>query len=145
MQRREFAASMFAVGAAAALPHELRDLGAARGVPLRVNGARLNDHLTKLSEFGKNPQGGVSRVAYSDADKASRPFLMQLMRDAKLEVSVDAAGNLIGKRAGSDPTLKPILFGSHTDSVPFGGNFDGDVGSLGAIEVAHTAPEFVET
>lgn len=141
MKRREFAQSLLAAGTAAALPIDLRAAGANRSAPLKVNGARLNDHLTKLSEFGKNPQGGVSRVAYSDADKASRPFLIQLMRDAKLDVSVDAAGNLIGKRARTDSTLKPILFGSHTDSVPFGGNFDGDVGSLGAIEVAQTLSE----
>ena len=141
MKRRAFAQSIVAAGAASALPLELKGLSAGRVAPLKVNGARLNDHLTKLSEFGKNPQGGVSRVAYSDADKASRPYLMQLMRDAKLDVSVDAAGNLVGKRAGTDSTLKPILFGSHTDSVPFGGNFDGDVGSLGAIEVAQTLSE----
>jgi N-carbamoyl-L-amino-acid hydrolase len=63
------------------------------------------------------------------------------MRAAKLDVSIDAAGNLVGRRAGSDNNLKPILFGSHIDSVPEGGNFDGDVGSLGAIEVAQTLAE----
>src|SRR5437762_2445359 len=108
---------------------------------LRVNGARLNEHLKALSEFGKNPQGGVSRVAYSKADLQGREYVLTLMRDAKLDVSIDAAGNLIGKRAGSDTTLKPILFGSHIDSVPEGGNYDGDVGSLGAIEVAQTLAE----
>src|SRR5438132_12260972 len=66
---------------------------------------------------------------------------MGLMRAAKLDVSIDAAGNLIGRRAGSDNSLKPILFGSHIDSVPEGGNFDGDVGSLGAIEAAQTLAE----
>ncbi len=141
MERREFAASLFAAGAIAALPGSARELGAARAAPLRVNGARLNAHLAALSQFGKNPQGGVSRVAYSDADKASRPYIMQLMRDAKLDVSVDAGGNILGKRAGSDPSLKPILFGSHTDSVPEGGMYDGDVGSMGAIEVAQSLAE----
>jgi beta-ureidopropionase / N-carbamoyl-L-amino-acid hydrolase len=141
MQRREFAASIIAGAAMAGLPRAAFAGTPPRFAPLRVNGARLNDHLAKLSEFGKNPQGGVSRVAYSDADKASRPFLMQLMRDAKLDVSVDAAGNIVGRRAGSDATLKPILFGSHTDSVPEGGMFDGDVGSLGAIEVAQSLAE----
>jgi len=63
------------------------------------------------------------------------------MRAAKLDVSIDAAGNLVGRRTGSDNSLKPILFGSHIDSVPEGGNFDGDVGSLGAIEVAQTLAE----
>ena len=141
MKRREFAGSILAVGVAAALPRGLRaDTGAA-ATPLRVNGDRLNSHLTALSQFGKNPQGGVSRVAYSDADKASRPYIMQLMRDAKLEVSVDAAGNMVGRRRGKDASLKPILFGSHTDSVPLGGMYDGDVGSMGAIEVAQSLAE----
>jgi N-carbamoyl-L-amino-acid hydrolase len=108
---------------------------------LRVNGARVNAHLAALAEFGKNPQGGVSRVAYSDADVAGRKYVMGLMRDAKLDVTVDAAGNIIGRRAGSASGLKPILFGSHIDSVPEGGNYDGDVGSLGAIEVAQTLAE----
>jgi N-carbamoyl-L-amino-acid hydrolase len=141
MKRREFASSMFAAGAAAALPLRLTDFGGSRLAPLKVNGARLNAHLAALAEFGKNPQGGVSRVAYSDADKASRPYIMQLMRDAKLDVSIDAAGNIMGRRAGSDASLKPILFGSHTDSVPEGGMYDGDVGSMGAIEVAQSLAE----
>lgn len=60
------------------------------------------------------------------------------MRAAGLEVNIDAAGNLVGRRAGSDATLKPLLMGSHIDSVPEGGNYDGDVGSMSAIEVAQT-------
>lgn len=105
---------------------------------LRVNGDRIMKHIHALAEFGKNPQGGVSRVAYSDADKQGREYLLGLMREAKLDVFVDAAGNLIGRRAGSASGLKPLLIGSHVDSVPEGGNYDGVVGSMGAIEVAHT-------
>jgi N-carbamoyl-L-amino-acid hydrolase len=108
---------------------------------LRVNGARIVEHLNALAEFGRNPQGGVSRVAYSEADRRGRDYVMGLMRQAKLEVSIDAAGNIIGGRAGSDKTLPPILFGSHVDSVPEGGNYDGNVGSLGAIEVAQILAE----
>ena len=63
------------------------------------------------------------------------------MRAAGLDVRVDAAGNILGRRAGSDPSRKPLLFGSHIDSVPDGGNYDGDVGSLSAIEVAQTLGE----
>lgn len=107
---------------------------------LRVNGKRIMQHILALGEFGKNPQGGVSRVAYSDADKQGREFVLGLMRDAKLEVTIDAAGNLIGRRAGS-ANLPPLLIGSHIDSVPEGGNYDGVVGSLAAIEVAHTLAE----
>ena len=108
---------------------------------LRVIGARLMEHINALAEFGKNPQGGVSRVAYSEADRQGREYVLGLMRAAKLDTSIDAAGNIIGRRAGSDNSLKPILFGSHVDSVPEGGNFDGVVGSLGAIEVAQTLAE----
>src|ERR1044071_6061671 len=68
---------------------------------VRVNGQRIMDHIMALAEFGKNPQGGVSRVAYSDADKQGREYVLEIMRAAKLDVSIDAAGNLIGRRAGS--------------------------------------------
>ena len=108
---------------------------------VRVNGKRIMDHILALAEFGKNPQGGVSRVAYSDADKQGREYVLGLMRAAKLDVSVDAAGNLIGRRAGSANGLLPLLIGSHVDSVPEGGNYDGVVGSIGAIEVAQTLAE----
>lgn len=114
--------------------------GAARPA-LRINGDRLNANLKRLSEFGKNPQGGVSRVAYTDADKQGREFVMELMRAARLDVSMDHAGNISGRRAGSVPGLKPIMFGSHIDTVPEGGNYDGTVGSLAAIEVAQALAE----
>jgi beta-ureidopropionase / N-carbamoyl-L-amino-acid hydrolase len=99
-----------------------------------VDSARLLATLKKLSEFGANPDGGVSRVGFSEADLAGRTYVTSLMRAAGLTVRVDAAGNIFGRRAGTD-RLPMLLFGSHIDSVPDGGNFDGDVGSLGAIEV----------
>ena len=108
---------------------------------LRVNGDRIMRHIHQLAEFGKNPQGGVSRVAYSDADKQGREYVLGLLREARLDVSIDAAGNLIGRRGGSASGLAPLLIGSHIDSVPEGGNYDGVVGSMGAIEVAQTLAE----
>lgn len=105
---------------------------------LQVDGSRLRSHLASLSEFGKNPGGGVSRVAYTEADRQAREVVSDWMREAHLTVGVDAAGNLIGRRPGREPSRKPLLIGSHIDSVPQGGNFDGDVGSIGAIEVART-------
>ncbi len=95
---------------------------------------RLRATLEELSKFGRNPEGGVSRIAFSDADRAGREYVMRLMREAGLTVRVDNAANIIGRREGRE-NLPVILFGSHIDSVPHGGNFDGDVGSLGAIEV----------
>ena len=142
MNRRHFNFS-FLVGATALAADPLQAIAASSPKDLRVNGARLNEHLKALSEFGKNPQGGVSRVAYSEADRQGREYVMGLMRGARLDVSIDAAGNLVGRRAAAnnDGRLPPILFGSHIDSVPEGGNYDGDVGSLGAIEVAQTLAE----
>lgn len=109
--------------------------------PLRVNSKRIMDHILALGEFGKNPQGGVSRVAYSDADKQGREYALKLMRDAKLDARIDVAGNLIGSRAGRLTSVPPLLIGSHIDTVPEGGNYDGVVGSMGAIEVAQTLAE----
>ena len=107
----------------------------------RVNGDRINRHLADLSQYGRNPQGGVSRVAFSQADIDARRFAMDLMRRASLAVEIDPAGNILGRRAGTEQGLNPILFGSHIDSVPEGGNYDGDVGSMSAIEVAQTLAE----
>jgi N-carbamoyl-L-amino-acid hydrolase len=105
------------------------------GLP-RADAGRLERRITELGRFGANPGGGVSRVAFSDADIAGREYVKSLMRGAGLEVRVDAAGNIIGRRAGREPGLPAIMTGSHIDSVPQGGNYDGDVGVLGAIEVA---------
>jgi beta-ureidopropionase / N-carbamoyl-L-amino-acid hydrolase len=108
---------------------------------VRVNSQRIHEHLKELSKFGANPQGGVSRVAYSEADLQGRQYAISLMKAAGLDVHIDFAGNIVGTRAGSDASLKPLLIGSHIDSVPMGGNYDGDVGSLSAIEVAQTLKE----
>jgi N-carbamoyl-L-amino-acid hydrolase len=149
MDRRDFSIRLAgAVGAislgnsrlgAATLRDSLRGLQGTGGI--RVNGDRINQQLAALSEFGKNPYGGVSRTAYSEFDKQGREYVTGLMREAGLETSIDVAGNVIGKRAGSNATLKPLLFGSHIDSVPDGGNYDGDVGVLSSIEVARTLRE----
>lgn len=104
---------------------------------LRVDGARLNRRLTELSRFGSNAAGGIDRVAFSDADLEAREWVAGLMREADLEVRVDLAGNLLGRREGAED-LPPLWLGSHIDSVPGGGNYDGQVGSMAAVEVAAT-------
>lgn len=109
---------------------------AAHPQPSLLDSGRVQQHLTELAHFGTNPEGGVSRIAFSDADVAGRAYVERLMEAAGLEVRIDTAGNLIGRREGSDRKLPVIVVGSHTDSVPHGGNFDGDVGVMGAIEVA---------
>jgi N-carbamoyl-L-amino-acid hydrolase len=117
---------------------------AVTGIPLRgeeptVDAAALRQRIEALSVFGRKAGGtfadGVSRVAYTDADVAGRGYVMDLMRAAGLTPRIDPAGNIFALRPGSDRSLKPILFGSHIDSVPSGGNFDGDLGSLAALGV----------
>jgi len=113
--------------------HPLRAHGPG-STKFHVDAQRLQGTLEKLSEFGRNPEGGVTRLGFSETDLAAREYVSALMKQAGLEVRIDPAGNLIGRRAGSE-NLPILLFGSHIDSVLHGGNFDGDVGSMGAIEV----------
>jgi len=119
----------------------LVDWSAGEDAELRVNGGRLNQRFVELAQFGRNAEGGMDRFAFSDADVESRPFLKKSMEAAGLEVHVDEAGNIFGRRQGSRPDLPPIVFGSHTDSVANGGMFDGPVGALSAIEVAQVINE----
>ena len=140
LRRREFL-SAAVVGGLAVLGPRRPVLQAPLWTAWRVNSRRVNQHLSDLSRFGANPQGGVSRVAFSQADIEGRAFAAGLMRAAGLEVRIDPAGNLLGHRAGAVTGARPLVFGSHIDSVPEGGNYDGDVGSMSAIEVAHTLKE----
>ncbi len=108
---------------------------------LVVDGSRVLERLQVMAKIGRSPQGGINRIAYSSADVECRAYVVELMRAAQLDVSVDAAGNIIGRRAGSNPTLATILTGSHIDSVPEGGIYDGTVGVISAIEVAQVLAE----
>jgi N-carbamoyl-L-amino-acid hydrolase len=133
LPRRAFLASLAAAGLAGR-----RVVKAQAPEPrLAVDGARLRQRIEALSAFGRPPGGtfadGVNRVAYSDADVAGRAYVMDLMRAAGLMPRIDAAGNIFGRRAGAESSLPPILFGSHIDSVPSGGNFDGDLGTLAGL------------
>lgn len=137
MSRREALTMLLGVCAGSAL---LRTAGARQSPgELRIDAARLQRTLQELSAFGRPAGGtfaaGVSRVAYSEADIAGRTYVIAQMHAAGLDVRIDPAGNIIATRAGRGRSLKPILFGSHIDSVPSGGNFDGDVGSMSALEV----------
>ena len=139
LTRRELLSGFVAASAAASLT---RLSFAEETTAVRINAARLQQSLEGLSVYGRPAGGafadGVSRVAYSDADVAGRKYAMNLIRAAGLTPRIDTAANITAVRPGSDRSLKPILFGSHIDSVPSGGNFDGDLGSLSAIEVMHT-------
>lgn len=103
---------------------------------LTANPGRLADRMRRLATFGANDAGGIDRVAFSDANIEARDWVAGLLRDAGFTPSTDFAGNLVARRAGTQAGLRPIMFGSHIDSVPGGGNFDGQVGAMGALEVA---------
>jgi N-carbamoyl-L-amino-acid hydrolase len=139
LTRRELLTAFAAITAAISFP----ELSLAQdSAAVRINAARLQESLEGLSVYGRPAGGsfvdGVSRVAYSDADVAGRKYAMDLMRAAGLDPRIDTAGNITAVRQGSDSSLKSIVFGSHIDSVPSGGNFDGDLGSMAAIEIMHT-------
>jgi N-carbamoyl-L-amino-acid hydrolase len=114
-----------------------------------INAARLRTRIERLAEFGRPTAGGfadgVTRLGYSEADVAGRAYVTTLMRAAGLTPRVDEAGNIFARREGRDPRAAPILFGSHIDSVPSGGNFDGDLGVLASIEVVQTLVDRGET
>jgi N-carbamoyl-L-amino-acid hydrolase len=108
---------------------------------LRVDAARIERRIYELAGLGRNPDGSNGRVAFSDADVQGREYVASLMREAGLAVHLDAAGNIIGRRAGRDPERPVIMFGSHIDAVPHGGNYDGDLGVIAAIECAQILQE----
>lgn len=102
---------------------------------IKVNEQRIQTRIDDLARFGKDSLGRNNRIAFSEGDIKARSWFMELMKKAGLEVRIDFAGNIIGKRKGKKPSLKPIAFGSHIDMVPLGGNYDGCVGSVGALEL----------
>lgn len=106
-----------------------------------INAQRLHDRMAALSGYGRTEAGGVRRLAYSDADRDARTRVMTWMREAGLAPHVDVVGNIVGRRDGTDPWRKPLLFGSHVDSVPDGGDYDGPLGTLAAIEAAQVIAE----
>jgi N-carbamoyl-L-amino-acid hydrolase len=103
-----------------------------------IDAARLRNRLERLSYHGRPPSGGfaagVSRVAYSVADLTARAWIIDEMKQAEIAPRIDAAGNIYA-RFGGQPNQPAILFGSHIDSVPNAGNFDGDLGTFAALEV----------
>lgn len=108
---------------------------------VNVNKQRIESRIFELAKFGKDSMGKGYRVAFTKGDLEGRAWFIGLMKKARLEVSIDYAGNIIGKRKGKNPSLKPIAFGSHLDMVPDGGNYDGCVGSVGALELIEVLNE----
>lgn len=105
---------------------------------LQVNGARLMDRLMAMAKIGETPKGGVCRLALTDEDKAGRDLFVKWCQEAGCTITIDKVGNIFAHRPGKDEKLSPLLAGSHLDSQPTGGKFDGTYGVLAALEVIET-------
>ncbi len=105
---------------------------------LRTNRDRLWESLMTLGRIGATPNGGVGRLPGTDADKEARDLFVRWCREAGCDVTVDGLGNIFARRAGTDDSLPPVLSGSHLDSQPLGGKFDGTYGVMAALEVVRT-------
>jgi N-carbamoyl-L-amino-acid hydrolase len=104
---------------------------------MRIDRKRLEASMEALGRIGATPRGGLTRLALSDEDRRGRDLLVAWMRDAGLAVTVDRMGNVLGLRPGRED-LPPVVMGSHADSVPTGGRYDGQLGVLCALEAIRT-------
>ena len=107
---------------------------------LRVNAERLQERIDRLARIGGTPQG-VTRLAFTEADLRGREYVTRLMQEAGLQVRVDDAGNLSGRRQGRQPVRPAIVLGSHIDTVPLAGAYDGVLGVMAAIECVQVLEE----
>ena len=105
---------------------------------LRINGQRLWDSLMELAQIGATPKGGVCRLTLTDLDKQGRDLVTRWAREAGMSVTIDKIGNAFMRRPGRNNSLPPIMTGSHIDTQPTGGKFDGNYGVLAGIEVVRT-------
>jgi N-carbamoyl-L-amino-acid hydrolase len=105
---------------------------------LRVDGERLRRSLEAMAEIGATPAGGMHRLAVSDEDKRARDLLVAWLDEIGARVTVDEMGCVFGRRPGRDDALPPVITGSHLDTQPRGGRFDGVLGVMGALEVLRT-------
>jgi len=113
---------------------------------LRIDGSRLWDTLMELAEIGATEKGGVCRLALTDLDKKGRDLFKRWCEEAGCTISVDMMGNIFARHAGKDNSLAPVMMGSHIDTQPTGGKFDGNYGVLAGLEVVRTLNDFnVET
>ncbi|MGE6203926.1 Zn-dependent hydrolase [Guptibacillus hwajinpoensis] len=103
-----------------------------------INRSRLQSHLEELAKIGKIGETGVCRLAHSKEDREAVDVVKGWMEEAGLTARIDGFGNLIGRIEGSEKDKPILMLGSHIDSQPYGGRFDGTAGALGAIEVVHT-------
>src|SRR5262245_53093317 len=107
------------------------------GGDMRIDRTRLEQSMEELGRIGATERGGLTRLALTDEDRRGRDLLVRWMREAGLRVTVDQMGNIFGERAGQ-PGQPPVMMGSHADSVPTGGKYDGQLGVLCALEEIRT-------
>jgi N-carbamoyl-L-amino-acid hydrolase len=100
---------------------------------MRIDRARLARSIEELGAIGATPRGGLTRLALTDEDRRGRDLMVRWMREAGLRVTVDQMGNIFGERPGAE-RLPPVMIGSHIDSVPTGGKYDGQLGVLCGLE-----------
>jgi beta-ureidopropionase / N-carbamoyl-L-amino-acid hydrolase len=112
---------------------------------VRVDADRFWSTIERSGEIGRGREGGLSRLALTDADKEMRDLFVGWCREAGLAVSIDRTGSIFGRRTGQDDALPPVLLGSHLDTQVNGGRFDGIVGVLGALEVVRTLNDIGHT
>src|ERR1700730_13605344 len=105
---------------------------------LQVNGERLWASLMRLAQIGATPKGGVCRLALTDLDREARDLFTAWATEIGCSVRVDAIGNVFARRAGLRDDLPPVMTGSHIDTQPTGGKFDGNYGVLAGLEVLRT-------
>lgn len=105
---------------------------------LKINGDRLWSSLMEMAKIGATPKGGVKRLTLTDLDLEGRNLFKSWCEDIGCTVAVDKMGNMFGRREGTEPDLPPVMIGSHLDSQPTGGKFDGPLGVLSALEVLRT-------
>ena len=108
------------------------------GKPISIDGERLWKSLMELAQIGKTDKGGVCRLALTDLDKQGRDLVTGWAREAGMTITVDKIGNVFMRRKGKNDALPPIMCGSHIDTQPTGGKFDGNYGVLAGIEVVRT-------
>jgi N-carbamoyl-L-amino-acid hydrolase len=108
---------------------------------LRVNGKRLRSTLEEMAKIGATPDGGVQRLTLTDEDKQARDLFVKWLKEIDCEITIDEMGNIFGRRSGRNNALPPVMSGSHIDSQPKGGRFDGILGVMGTLEVLRTLHE----
>ncbi|CAK6481064.1 M20 family metallo-hydrolase [Peribacillus castrilensis] len=112
----------------------------------KINKERLLSTINTSANYGALPNGGLCRLALSEDDRKIRDIFMEWMKECRLDIRIDDVGNMYGRRPGKNPDAHPVVLGSHLDTQPIGGRYDGILGVMGALEVVRTLNDYgIET